>query len=131
MDFDEYDETPIDVPGGVVLHTSDIDDWFTIEHAVHEGKHAMEQIPGMRGIRLTYTGRISDADVEGTAADMRAIAAAIRERGEYITKRCMVDATGERALFSSPRNSMRSASVSLDAADTLATQIETELGHGE
>lgn len=116
-------ETVID--GWVALVRNDDPewDWWTIERAEHD--HTERLVPdGPNGYSFWTSGRISDADVEGDSEHMRGIAQAIRERGHYRAKRCAVDASGDRALFWSPRNSRREASVSLAAADRLATQIE-------
>ncbi len=117
-------ERTITVDGKVNL-VSSMDDWYCIEHAVHDGRHWLEPIAG--GAALRYSGRISDADVEGTADDMLCLAKAIRDRGGHSEKRCAVDATGDRVLLWSPRNSMANASITWEAADDLASQIESKL----
>lgn len=78
---------------------------------------------------LRDTARISDADVEGTSAEMLTIAAAIRVRGRYTAKRCAVDATvSDGVRLWSPRNSQVAALVTYTAADALGLAIETALG---
>ncbi len=111
----------------VVLVTGDMDDWYTIEWAEHEGEHGLGQVaPGVVG--LTYTGRVSDACVEGSAAEMRALAAAIERRGHASFKRCGVRVEGDQVFVWSPRNSTREGVISLAAADDLVTQIRAQLG---
>lgn len=122
----EIDETPIPVEGPIVM-IKGTDDWFTIEHRDHANIHELRPM-AFGGMGLYYSGRISDADVEGTAEEMREIASAIRALGMAGATRCAVDATGEHVLFSSPRNTMRPAQVTHEHAAALATQITNELG---
>ena len=102
-----------------------IGDWYTIEKAEHDGKMGM--VPTEYGFAITYSGRISDADVEGTAAEMLSIADAIERRGEASHGRCEVRIDGQRAFFCSPRNSERDGEVSLAEADALAAEIRAML----
>ena len=77
----------------------------------------------------TDTGsRITNADIEGTSAEMREIAYAIEQRGSFMAKRCAVRCSENGVELWSPRNSMRSAFVSYANADALAAQITKELG---
>ena len=101
-------------------------DWYTIERAKHDGREWLESM-GQNAHRWMRSARISDADIEGSAAEMLAIAKAIRERGAAHFKRCAVVMTPRRAKFWSPRNSRRPGVVSHAAADELAAQIELEL----
>lgn len=123
------DTSDIVVEGAIRL-VSDDGDWFAIERAEHPGTAGLVQTADGH-YRFTHSGRISSADVEGTAAEMRSIAAAIRERCHFRAKRCAVDASGERVFLWSPRNSLRAASVALEAAVALAAQIDDELGAPE
>lgn len=120
------DETPIKVDGALTLTTGSLDDWYLIERAEHDGRSWFESIPG--GAALCLSSRISDADVEGTRAEMLGIAKAIERREAFFAKRCSVSVVGEEAFFKSPRNSMRAALVPLSAADALAAEIRTALG---
>ncbi len=76
------------------------------------------------------SARISDADVEGSAYEMREIAKAIRARGRYSAKRCAVYVDGDKVCFRSPRNSSEDGVTNLAFADELATIIETSLALG-
>lgn len=96
------------VDGALALVPGSFDGWWVIERAP--------------------VGRLLDADVEGTAEEMRALARAIRDRGHYSAKRCAVDVGADRVYLWSPRNSMCRAVVSLTAADSLALMIDTTLG---
>jgi hypothetical protein len=122
------DET-IEVRGALTLrHCEDFGDWYIIERAKHDGRVWLE--PTEYGASLRSSARISDADVEGTAADMLAIADAIEARGEYSAKRCSVDAVGADVLFCSPRNSTVDARVPRVVAAALAQEIRAKLGAG-
>lgn len=94
----------------IELRKSDgLDDWYTIERAV-------------------LFGRISNADIEGSAEEMLALARAIKARGSASFKRCAVLCGLRFAYFCSPRNSTRDASVSLEDADEFADRVIAALG---
>ena len=96
------------VNGTLALVEGSFDDWWVIERAP--------------------VGRLLDADVEGTAEEMRGIAAAIRARGRYSAKRCAVDAREPDGVrLWSPRNSAAAALVDYAEADCLAVVIEGKL----
>ena len=99
-------------------------DWYVIERAEHEGKSWFEadsRCPGTASFQ--HSGRISDAEVEGTASEMLAIAEAIEERGSVSFRRCAVRVEGNVALFRSPRNSQREGICPLEDADELVKEI--------
>lgn len=87
-----------------------LDDWYVIERAEHDGKH-------------WCSSRFSDADVEGTGAEMLAIADAIERREYEAFKRCAVTFEGGNAHFWSPRNSHRDGITSMKFALLLAEEI--------
>lgn len=118
-------ESTIEVEG--LLAVVEDDGWWCIERAHHDGRRWMEKLEE-HVFALRSSARVSDADVEGTAEEMIGIAQAIRDRGTYGAKRCAVDATGPRVLLWSPRNSIAAGSVTLEAADDLATKIESKTG---
>lgn len=103
-------------------------DWFTIERAEHDNEFGLEPTDDPDCHAVTYTGRISDADVEGSAEEMLSIAEAIEKRGSCSFKRCAVSVEGDIVRFRSPRNSMRSGIVRLEDADALAAEIRAKLG---
>ncbi len=107
-----------------------MDDWYVIERAEHDGRMWLE--PHEYGAALMTSARLGDADVEGPAADMRAIATAIETRAMFHGTRCrvVVDVAAQRAMFDSPRNSSRAAWVPLARADVLAAEIRVRLAHG-
>lgn len=114
------------MPALKLCKSESLDDWFTIERAEHDGRHWME--PTEYGSRLCYSGRVSDACVEGPAAHMLGLAAAILQRGRESFKRCAVDATKEPVKLWSPRNSERPGECSYAEAEALARAIVAELG---
>jgi len=78
-------------------------------------------------------GDFSDASVEGTGAEMLAIAAAIESRGQDHFKRCevFVDERAKEARFCSPRNTQgHRGTCSLAAADRLAKLIRELVPQG-
>jgi len=101
-------------------------DWYLIERAEHN--HTAWFVPIEGGMAFQHSGRISDADVEGTAAEMLAIADAIMARKENCDAyRCAVDASVEPVRFWSPRNSQEVGKCSLMEADELAAEIRRVL----
>jgi hypothetical protein len=106
----------------LTLRKGFLDDWWIIERAEHDGREGITD--GM----YWHSARISDADVEGGASEMLAIAEAIRARGNFSAKRCAVEVDGDRVAFRSPRNSQTDGIVSLAVADALADEILAELG---
>ncbi len=107
----------------IVLQKSDwLEDWYTVERAQHESRQWLQPM-GQNGFQFMYSGRISDACVEGTAEEMVALAQAIKARHWATFGRCAVRVEGERAYFSSPRNSTRDGEVPLTDADEFADQV--------
>lgn len=103
-----------------------LDDWYVIEKTEHEGvQRIVSDGPGVS--HLFCSSRISDADVEGRASEMLALADAIERREIETFKRCAVDARTDRVQLWSPRNSQRPGIVSRADADALAAQIRRDL----
>jgi len=100
-------------------------DWWVIERAEHNNTRGLGVHPTLGCTMLMYSGRISDADVEGTGEEMRAIAKAIKERAGVRFKRCAVNvwAEADRVEFCSPRNSTVDGECTLAEADELADLI--------
>lgn len=90
------------------LRTSTLENWYVIERA--DG------------------GRVSDAQVEGTAEQVLAIAEAITERSSACFKRCAVECAKHYVRLWSPRNSQQPACVGIGDADALAADILRKLG---
>lgn len=102
------------------------DDWYLIERRDHDGRRWEER--NDYGTEVCKSARFSrNADVEGDAAEMLAIAAAIETRGRFSAKRCAVWFVGDRAFFESPRNSQEPGVVTLADADDLAREIRAAL----
>jgi hypothetical protein len=108
------------------------EDWYLIERAEHDGRTWVEtvMVGGHPCMSFMTAARFSDADVEGSAEEMRDIATAIETRSTESHKRCGVDATGDPVKFRSPRNSQRDGECTLVEADALAAQIRALLPNG-
>lgn len=108
-------------------------DWYLIERAEHDGRTWLEPMNlggGSSCMAFMTAARFSDADVEGSAEEMRDIATAIENRSTESHKRCGVDATGDPVKFRSPRNSQRDGECTLAEADELAALIRSMLPNG-
>lgn len=103
-----------------------LDDWYLIERAEHDGRSWLEPI-GPNATALRCSSRFSDADVEGTGAEMLAIADAIERRDRVSFKRCAVNARADPVTFCSPRNSRTDGECSLAEADELVALIRASL----
>lgn len=103
-------------------------DWYTIERANHANRVWLERT-GPNSSAIRYSGRLGNADVEGTLEEMRAIGEAIRARKSVEFRRCAVEVfeDGSVALWS-PRNSVERGFVTLARADHLADQIDAVCG---
>jgi hypothetical protein len=104
-------------------------DWYIIERAEHDGREWLEDM-GDNVLAYRCSSRMSDADVEGPAAEMLAIAGAIEERSKARFKRCAVRVEGDRVFFHSPRNSREDGECSLEEADRLAAKIRAAISGG-
>jgi hypothetical protein len=111
------------MPNLTIVRCDDLDDWYTIELAEHSNTEWWEDL-GDNCFAYCHSGRISDASVEGSLAEMKEIAAAIRNRSSVDFRRCAVRCDDSSAYFCSPRNSEREGSCTLAEADNLASQIE-------
>lgn len=107
----------------VCVKAEHTDDWYSIERAEHDGR--VWQEPTEYGSSLMASARISDADVEGTAEHMLAIADAIERRQQFSAKRCAVAVSGDMVSLWSPKNSREAGHIPLAAADKLAESIRT------
>lgn len=112
----------------LVCHKSDgIDDWYVLEVDLNGAAEESWMEPMEYGASFCTNTRISDADVEGTMAEMQAIANAILTSRSEVFHRCAVIPSGERGFyFYSPRNSSQEnwGLVSKAAAIELANQIK-------
>lgn len=104
-----------------------IDDWYVIEKAEHDGKEWRERTSG-NSSSFRSTARISDAEVEGTSAEMLAIADAIMGETACSFKRCAVTCRDGYAYLWSPRNSQHPGKVSMEDGRDLAEQIYKVIG---
>lgn len=110
----------------VCRKSESLDGWYLIERDV-ESVLSMEERrdPSLgRYWRVLNSARISDADVEGTAAEMLEIAEAIERRSTAGAKRCAVNATDPATVrLWSPRNSQRHGEITRAQAEALAASI--------
>lgn len=98
-------------------------DWYTIERWVSQ-----EELPQMEEFeqlffRIGVSMPISDAPVEGTKEQMRAIAEAIKARSSVSFRLCSVRVMGEFVYFCNPKHSGRYAEVPLSVADEFADEV--------
>ena len=111
----------------VLVKSDSLDGWYSIERAEPENRIWLERV-GPNVSRFMYSGRISDACVEGTALEMLGIAKAIKNRELIEYKRCAVYVECGSAYFYSPRNSSQEGEVPLSDADEFANQVLLTLG---
>lgn len=119
----------MDRPALTLVKSDGLPDWFTIEWAVHDHRGWVEEIHDEFGGYLSwcYSGRPADADIEGTSAEMRAIAEAI-EKGESAEfRRCAAIKTDQGYQLYSPRNSRTPYEASQEQAAHLAEEIRRVL----
>lgn len=107
----------------ITLRRCDLDDWFVIEWAEHDGQMWLEPL-GPQAFALRSSARIGDADVEGTRSEMRRIAEAIEAGQSASAYRCAVQRRddGNFHLWS-PRNSTEPAIITAAQARHLASEI--------
>lgn len=106
-------------------------DWYLIERAEHDGREWLEPFKDGYGGSLQCSSRIGNADIEGSLADMVALAMAIKLTPAFGVdaatavsfKRCAVKATADGVLLWSPRNSDEPTLVTKERALALADQI--------
>lgn len=102
-------------------------DWYVIEWADHDGREWLDPTEYgaslMRSASRMRSARPSDADIEGCASEMLAIAGAIESRSTVEFHQCAVTVDGDIVSLCSPRNSTVDANVSLAVADALAVEI--------
>lgn len=107
-----------------------IPDWYSIEWAEHENRYWTEErdAGGYPYYALCYSGRPSDACIEGTSAEMAAIATAIEQGGSVSFRRCEAISLDNGSYgLSSPRNSQFPAIVTKEQAQHLAAEIRRVL----
>jgi hypothetical protein len=104
------------------------EEWYTIVRAEHDGREWWVEVGPN-----TYAFRMSawlspEACIEGTADEMRALAAAIDCYSGVMFKRCAVQHTTAGVFFWSPRNSHRKTLVPFHDALDFAAQVFQQLG---
>jgi hypothetical protein len=114
----------------VLVKSDEIEDWWIIERKEHDSKQWLAPM-GDGGMQLMCSSRPCDADIEGTSAEMLAIAKAINKGQNASFKRCaavrMVDIDGFHYRLCSPRNSRETARLTIEEAEELAADIIEKL----
>lgn len=123
--MNEYVAKPGDGVRATVVRSEHMGDWWTIERVDHPNERWMK--PVQYGSALMYSGRISDACVEGTSMEMIELAAAIENGLSESFRRCAVERVEGGYLFSSPRNSREPGFLSLEASRELARDIRAKV----
>lgn len=117
---------PQDIKCTVVRNEDSEWDWWTIERAEHDGREWWE--PTEYGSRLMTSARLSpEACIEGTSADMLAIAAAIEQGASYDAPRCAVRTIANGVELESPRNSDYLVLITQERARELAADIRAKV----
>ena len=111
----------------ILVKSEVLPDWYIVEWAEHDGREWLEPI-GEMGLALRRSARVGDADVEGYAHEMRAIAQAIEDGTGVEFRRCAAHTRPDGSVeLCSPRNSMEPAVVTRRAALTLVAAIRAML----
>ena len=109
--------------------SDDINDWYTIVRAEHDGREWMER-NGPNCSRYMCSENLSpEACIEGSGAEMLAVAHAIKRGGQVSFQRCAVHFETDGVHFHSPKNSEHDGVVTVEEANELADQILGELTH--
>lgn len=114
----------------ILSPSEDLDNWWLIVRAEHDGRDWVEERDRGRSFYYMRSDRPSpEADVEGTAGEMVAIAFAIRKRRDESFKRVGVKFCKDGVHIYSPKNSQHDAIITLEEADALANDILLKLKH--
>src|SRR5262245_3282866 len=92
--YEPEPDKKVDAP--LVLRDSG-DDWWVIERANHDGRVWLER-DAPNAMSLHCSARIGNADIEGTADEMRRIADAIKSQSNVSHRRCAARTTSEGVL---------------------------------
>lgn len=111
----------------LTIRRSEASDWYVIERLVHDGHVWIEWSNNGRSGSVRASSRIGNADIEGTAAEMRAIAVAVRDRADVSFRRCAAKTVNDGVLLWSPRNSDSPTLVAYPVALELAKLILAEV----
>lgn len=122
-----FEDLPISDRDLVLVTSEHYPDWYIVEWAEHDGREWIDKVaPG--SFEFRRSARVSDADVEGRACEMRLLAQAIEAKTNVNFKRCAASTLPDgTVLLWSPRNSQVEARVSARAALTLVHSIHEVL----
>lgn len=101
-----------------------LSDWYCIEWAEHDNTSGFITLD-KNSTSYWHSGRVGDADIEGSGEEMLMLAGAIElQHGGISFKRCAVETlpTGDVLLWS-PRNSQQEATITATQAAQLAQAI--------
>jgi hypothetical protein len=101
--------------------------WYTIIRVEHDGKIWWEPTGPNSARRMASERLTPEADIEGSAVEMLAVAHAIKNREAVSFRRCAVHFEDDGVHLCSPRNSEYDAVVTIEEANELADQIIKEL----
>ncbi len=110
----------------IVVPAKSLTDWWLIERAEHDGREWIEETAW--GGSYRRSARLGSADIEGTSAEMLALAEAIEKGESAYFKRCAAERMAHGYLLSSPRNSDAPTLVSFEHARALAADIRAKIG---
>lgn len=108
-------------------HCEGFDDWWAIEWAEHANRAGLLPTGERGSFGWFSSARPSDADIEGTAGEMAAIATAIESGKGAEFYRCAVSPVADGFEIWSPRNSMNPATITRSQAAHLAAEIRRVL----
>lgn len=110
------------------VRSNAISNWFTVERTDVKPRFWIERVENELGgySQLCSSLRISDADVEGTEAEMIAIARAVIDGQSISFRRCATSTNGDKVMFWSPRNSQHPGEVPREEAVRAAKEFLRE-----
>lgn len=115
----------------IAVKSDALSDWWTIERAEHDGREWEEDgdAQGFSSFRWCRSARLEPYTcIEGTSAEMLALAEVIEEGSEAHFKHCAVETTTDGVLLWSPRNSNgRKTLISRNDALLLAADIRSKV----
>lgn len=109
----------------IVKKSEWLDDWYVIERAEHDGRQWFDPCEG--GMIFRTSSRLTGADIEGTAAEMLAIATAIETGESFCAKRCQSARMDTGYAMMSPRNDERATIITFEEATELAADIRAKV----
>lgn len=120
-----WNTEPIDVDLRIVIH-ADMDGWWTIERAEHDGRVWTE---GGSTTALCASKRIEKTtSIEGADYELLRMIASVKTWTSDSCKRWAIETDGDTALVWSPRNSETSTRVTRRALEAMVAEYEARTG---